>query len=172
MSVCELTHSRLCRALASGARQLHTLILHDCPLIGDLGMQALGNRPDGCAPLETIDISRCHKIGDAGILALLHGCTGLTSLNMSECRKVRVGCSPPPTHTRARTHARTAPRWTCLLVFVSLHPASGRVRGWCKVSQSPRGRLVWSVGGRRGRGVVSTTYRLACAIQLRSWRRV
>lgn len=71
-----------------GARALHTLILHDCSKITDLGMQALGTRPDTCTPLESIDISRCQKVGDAGVLALLDGCSSLTNLNMSENKKV------------------------------------------------------------------------------------
>ncbi len=86
-------------ALSQGARQLHTIFVHDCARITDLGLQALGSRPPTCVPYETIDISSCPRIGDAGVLALLHGCSALTSLNMADCPKVRP-CrgSPPPSN--------------------------------------------------------------------------
>ena len=94
------------RALSQGARQLHTIILHDCSRITDLGLQALGSRPPACVPYETIDISACERIGDAGVLALLHGCSSLTSLNMADCTRVRVlRMSPCMISVRARSCA-------------------------------------------------------------------
>ena len=73
---------------------MHTLLLKGCPLITDLGLQALGDRPDtdAFAKLETLNISNCAKVGDAGVLALLHGCSSLTRLSMSGCSRVRVWC--------------------------------------------------------------------------------
>ena len=88
MSACPcLCHS----ALAVGARALHTLLVKGCPLLTDLGLQSLGERPDNdtFAKLETLDISCCAKVGDAGILALLHGSSSLTNLKMANCPRVR-----------------------------------------------------------------------------------
>jgi hypothetical protein len=54
-------------------------------------MQALGDRPDNDSfvKLEEVDIGACVRVGDAGVLALLHGCKGLVTLSMSGCTKVR-----------------------------------------------------------------------------------
>jgi hypothetical protein len=89
-SACWLSGS----AVAHGCRSLTKLNMHGCVKITDMGLQALSNRPinESFANLETIDISACPKLGDAGILALLHGCSTLTSLNMSDNRRVSA-CS-------------------------------------------------------------------------------
>ncbi len=77
---------------------LHTLLVKGCPLLTDLGMQAIGDRPENesYAKLETLDISGCGKVTDAGVLALLHGSSSLTDLKMANCPKVAflTACLP------------------------------------------------------------------------------
>jgi hypothetical protein len=51
--------------------------------LGDAALEALGS----CAKLETLDVSRCHRLTDAGVLKLC-GTTSLREVDLTHCEGV------------------------------------------------------------------------------------
>jgi hypothetical protein len=66
--------------IANGLPQLQSLDISECWWITDAGIIALAT---GCTQLQSLDIRGCHSITDEGIRAVATGCTQLQSLNIS-----------------------------------------------------------------------------------------
>ena len=46
----------------------------------------------GCSQLYSIDLAGCHRVTDAGVIALAVGSSQLQSINLSGCDKVTDAC--------------------------------------------------------------------------------
>ena len=80
---------KLCRQAtkseAAGCSQLQSIILTNCRHVTDAGISALGV---GCGQLRSIDLMCCRQATDIGIFALTAGCSQLRKINFAGCNKV------------------------------------------------------------------------------------
>jgi len=71
LSGCTQVSDASARMLSLRARRLHTILLSGLPKLTDEGCHRIHERPRTNSPWRRIDLSRCPKIGDSGVLAVL-----------------------------------------------------------------------------------------------------
>ena len=68
-----------------GCSGLQSLELSWCRWITDAGLEAIGK---GCVGLQSLDVSWCRKIANTGLAAFGKGCVGLRSLSVCGCNEI------------------------------------------------------------------------------------
>jgi hypothetical protein len=79
--------------ISSSCRNMNSLVLHNCILVTDIGLEFLASKnnhilPSGCEWLHTLDIKSCGQVSDVGVKALSIGCRRLTSVNIRHCLNI------------------------------------------------------------------------------------